>query len=105
MSYLTAEKAAKLLKRCSYPEKEVFNVLIRKVEFVIRTASSQRQDNVFWNVPIFFAAPSFDYRVMRQLIVKHLEKKGFFVKLGEDGVAIWISWRLAHQKLLRKCGT
>jgi len=100
MSYLTADKAARLLQRCSFPEKQVLNILIRKVEYAIRIASSQRQDNVFWRVPVFYAAPAYNYKSMQVSIGEHLEIKGFYVKLFPDGVGMWISWRLAHEKLL-----
>lgn len=103
MGYLSAQQAAKLLKRCSFPEKIIFDSLVGKAEYAIKIASSQRQSHVFWQVPVFYASvPAYNYITMQTTIAKHLEDQGFYVKLFPDGVTMWVSWKYACQKLERE---
>lgn len=99
-SYLNAKQAARLLRRCSFPEKIITDSLIRKCEYAIRIAASQRQNQVFWSVPVIYSAvPAYNYVSMQKAVTEHLRKEGFYVKTFPDGITCWISWRFAYEAL------
>ena len=100
--YLTASSAAKLLNKCACPDDFILNELVEKVEYVIKIAASKRASHTMWHVPIFASVPAYSYRKLQKEIAEHLRKQGFYVKEFNDGMSIWISWRVAYLLLLEK---